>query len=68
MSEPITQADANEIIAFCATHPNVRIHKEDDGGWYIVVATDKYLCELHPRTFLDIIRGAEPGESILKTT
>ena len=69
MSEPITQAEADEISAYCETHPNCRIQiLGDDHLWCIYISDAKdFRCWMHPRSFLDVIRET-PVIDILKTT
>jgi hypothetical protein len=67
MSRKITQAEVDEICAFCETHPNARIDSDGD-GFSVVVSNDEtgYYCHMHPLTFLDVIHSADVGEDILK--
>ena len=68
MSEPITQAEADEISAFCETHPTCRIQMWEDNSWCISISDGQnYRGWMHPRSFLDMIRET-PTTDILKTT
>jgi len=71
MSEPITQAEVDEISAYCETHPNCRVQMHEDGSWCIALSwSQKYRGWMHPRSFLDLIREEEstaPVDSLKST-
>ncbi len=68
MSAPFTQAEMDEIVAYCETHPNCRIQMEDDGSWCISISDGQHFRGwMHPNSFLDLIRET-PVTDILKTT
>lgn len=69
MSKPITQAEMDEISAYCKTHPNCRVQLTAE-SWCMFISDGKnYMGWMHPRTFLDMIRETpQPTTDILKTT
>ena len=60
MSAPLTQAEADEIMAYMYAHDpdheRLRI-SSDENGWCVTLTGENgFFAVIHPRSFLDIIR------------
>jgi len=66
MSREMTQAEVDEIVVYCRTHPNCRI-EGDAGGWCIALTDGKsFKGWMHPLSFLDMLHGTPAGIDVLK--